>query len=229
MSGSVAVCVNRPFIADEKCMRMLFQLDEFIRLENATLVYTGHLPYIPHHLHYDEYAKINDSYIMMCVPEYVDFWSSDSKYQKVATAIQYLNLILTSLSLIAMAMSITTYLLFPEQRNFAGLTRLHFTISLFTFQLLFLIGMRPSVVQEKNLCLAVALLLHYIALVCFFWGSVIAWDLYTTFATNYGMNRLKYDNNKVITLWENIVECSLLPWRVLYYSTVQYCIIITVL
>lgn len=80
-----------------------------------------------------------------------------------------------------MTCTIITYFLFKELRNLSGLAVLNLTAATCIFQLVFLLGMRPVVyVNYPQICVAVAIIIHYGELASIFWTNVMAIDLYLT-------------------------------------------------
>ncbi len=148
--------------------------------------YLGTLPYIPKHLDFEQYkVDVVARLVEMCWPKYV--WFVGPEDSVVSTTMNYINLILSIASLLAMAASMATYFLFPDLQNMPHKIRLNFTAALFTFHLSFLAGMRRSVMESETACKSVSIALHYQALATFCWSSIIAYELYSAFGSVKGL------------------------------------------
>ena len=61
----------------------------------------------------------------------------------------------------------------------SGWNIMNLTLALFTALLVFSFGV--SLVDPPDLCMAIAILLHYLYLSTFFWNNVMAYDVWATF------------------------------------------------
>ncbi|CAH1774828.1 unnamed protein product [Owenia fusiformis] len=94
---------------------------------------------------------------------------------------QYLTVIGTSLSIIALFITICVYIALPGLRNIPGLCTMNLSIGLLIAQLLFLIS--PYGVEIASLCKALAAIQHYAWLAAFSWMSTMAFIVCRTFST----------------------------------------------
>ncbi|CAH1793533.1 unnamed protein product [Owenia fusiformis] len=90
------------------------------------------------------------------------------------------SLVGTIISLIALAIHFTIYMLLPTLRNLPGKNLLSLVSALFVAQLFFLVGVPRYEIYE--LCVFFAALIHYSFLAAFFWMNVMAYDIWRTFS-----------------------------------------------
>lgn len=85
----------------------------------------------------------------------------------------------TLISIVALVITLVTYLLFNELRNIPGWNVINLTLALALAQSAFLSGSFFSNFPET--CFAVSILTHYGFMASFFWMNVIAFDFYRNF------------------------------------------------
>ena len=174
LSGSVAVCENRSVIEDTSCNIVHLNETEFVFCDNNTVLYNGSLPFIDPVLLPGEYESLPDGGLAVCL------YINQQQWPTALIIESYLTLILMSISILAMVATITTYLIFPELRNLAGLAVMNLCLMTSGFQLCVMIGMSISVHTESVLCVATSIIVHYEGLASVFWTNVMAIDLYLT-------------------------------------------------
>ena len=178
MSGYVVVCQNRSVLPnDEDCLLWYLKPGEFEFQDDGSVVYKGDLPFLPPVFLPGEYEAQPDGSLAIC------FNPDDYNIPTVILIESYLSTALTCISLVAMILTIITYLLFVELRNLPGLAILNLCISTFFFQLTFMLGMsfHQSLYRyHHDLCIAIGIIIHYEGLASFFWTNVMAFDLLLT-------------------------------------------------
>ncbi len=96
------------------------------------------------------------------------------------TAMLVLSSIGSAISLLALLITLVTYLIFPKLQTIPGKCVMSLTICLFLAQLVFLIN--PVFVASQSACVAIAAINHGLWLAVFCWMNVLAFDLSSTFA-----------------------------------------------
>lgn len=174
LSGSVMVCQNRSVLDDRTCTVIRLNQSEFVYVEaNQSVIYTGSIPFIGPVLVYGQYESSPQGDLAVCL-------HVSTELPLVLLIESYLGITLTSVSIIAMSCTVTTYLLFAELRNLPGLAVLNLCVSNILFDLTFLASSAISMPRDDHLCLVAAILAHYEGLAAYFWTNVMAADLYLT-------------------------------------------------
>ena len=88
-----------------------------------------------------------------------------------------------SVSLVALCVTIVVYSSFRPLQNIPGKNLLSLSCSLFLAELLMLVG--PELAFLKDICRAVAILMHYFFLASFFWMNMMAVDVWVTFSRSF--------------------------------------------
>ncbi|XP_059085608.1 uncharacterized protein LOC131882478 [Tigriopus californicus] len=191
-SGTVLVCENRAFINDSACPRVRFKPDQFdwdnYQANKGDLNFTGDavdLFGIDNPLHHWQYKVLGNGDIETCV----DIWMPPFLMTDLVEA--YLSLILTSTSALCLLITLLTYSLFSELRNLPGLNLMGLALSTFTYQVVFLSGVNEATTKHHNLCILVAVIVHFCILNSFFWTNVMAWDIYQTFGKRNIISRIR--------------------------------------
>ena len=174
--GQLTVCENRSTIADSDCLKIHLNWSDVSYYQSERIVYYGavNTTFLP-----GQYESVSDDQVALCL----DTNEGDQSEPSLMWIIEsYVSTILTCISLLAMALTMTTYALFSELRNLPGMAIFNLTLSTFLFHLTFIIGMRQSVYELSDWCMAAAIVIHYAGLASFLWTNAIAWDLYVTFS-----------------------------------------------
>jgi len=85
-----------------------------------------------------------------------------------------------SISIAGMSFTIITYLIFCELRNLPGMAVLNLCASTVLFDLAVMFGLKPAGTFDNYVCIIIGIIIHYEALISFFWTNVLAIDLYLT-------------------------------------------------
>jgi len=106
-------------------------------------------------------------------------------YKKRTTpaSLQLLTLIGCVVSTISLILLIITYTLFTELRNLPGKIIINLAISLLLYQSVFFSAVKNEV---PEVCLAIAVLLHFFVLSSFTWMNVMAYDVHRIFTNVSG-------------------------------------------
>ena len=95
----------------------------------------------------------------------------------------YVTLTGLSISLIALGITVFVYVCIKTLQNTPGKNLLSLSCSLFLAELLMLVG--PELAFLKDICRAVAILMHYFFLASFFWMNMMAVDVWVTFSRSF--------------------------------------------
>lgn len=95
----------------------------------------------------------------------------------------YLSLAGLIISVVALTVTLTVYIAFPQLLNRPGKILICLVISLLLAQLLFLVS--AEVEHLPQLCMTIGILVHYFFLSAFFWMNIVAFDLWMTFSNTF--------------------------------------------
>ncbi|XP_013385253.1 uncharacterized protein LOC106155122 [Lingula anatina] len=199
--GYATVCEKHPRLRDTSCPKMP------INVTDAKFYPNRHFKFHGKNYSLNEYQYTRDAgKLLICVPE---VWRNGSEanltsltqyetHYKLACASEifgafesaesYLTVILGVTSVVAMAITLFTFLLFRQLRNLPGTNVMNLTAALLLGQAAFFSG---SLIKHEELCVAVAVGTHYLFLAAFFWMNVMAFDLYKTFTTKCILPRVR--------------------------------------
>jgi hypothetical protein len=196
VSGLIVVCENRPFILDNSCPQLSLNSTEFVLNDNGTLTYNGDIPGLGPLLNRSNYEFKENGDVTVCI-NYEEAKKAlvlpePSLAEKIASVLTMLLVILSLLGLVA---TIITYCLFSELRTLPGCCLIHLCIAEFIFFLLFVMGARRPTSENDVACQAIAITLHWSALLFFVWSNIISYDLwgkYFILCTYYIKNNTKF-------------------------------------
>ena len=124
---------------------------------------------------------INGSYVFLCT----NFSGNYSKKENIATwsyvvsTLQILTYAGSSVSILSLLILLVIYCIFKELRTLPGKNLINLSFAMIFYHLfLFVAGLR----NIEELCIGIAILLHYFLLCSFAWMSVMAFDVVKTFA-----------------------------------------------
>lgn len=130
-----------------------------------------------------EYVK-NDSSVFLCMHhKQNEMTSSKVKLYQYNNIERYLSLIGLIISIIALTVTLIIYVLLPKLMNLPGKILTGLIVSLLLAQVLFLIA--AETVDKSEVCLTVAVLMHFFFLCSFCWMNVMAFDLWMTFSQKF--------------------------------------------
>lgn len=182
----VSVCNRQPRIIgrcpDSVVMRI--GLCEVVQYKNFSirLKRTGRL-YTNREYRYDDFRP--DLYIVVCKHDvYNETTSKKLGFLEKAPGI--LSTIATFLSIMALCITLITFMLFSSLRNLPGCNTINLIITLILAESLFL-SQDLTIVTSSNVCLLYALGIHYFYLASFFWMNVMAYDLWKTFHKGFSL------------------------------------------
>jgi len=98
--------------------------------------------------------------------------------KKTPASLQLLTLIGCIVSIISLILLIFTYILFAELRNLPGKIIINLGLSLLLYQSVFFSAVKND---DQDVCLAIAVLLHFFVLSSFTWMNVMAYDVHRIF------------------------------------------------
>ena len=109
----------------------------------------------------------------------------DFKFSKAQSIVSFIGQLL---SIVALATQLLVYSLLSPLRNLAGKSLMCLTSSLMLAQLLFLIG--SPLTHVHDVCVGLAVAVHYLYLASFAWMNVLSFDIYRTFSkTRFSANK----------------------------------------
>ena len=164
---------------------MRIALCELIQYQNFSIRIkrTGRL-YTNREYRYDDFRP--DMYIVVCKHDAYNGTTGGKKLGFVEKAPGVVSTIATFLSIVALAITLITFILFSSLRNLPGCNVINLIIALIIAQALFL-SQSLSVVTKSSVCLSFALGIHFFYLASFFWMNVMAFDLWKTFHKGFSL------------------------------------------
>ncbi|XP_060590749.1 G-protein coupled receptor Mth2-like [Ruditapes philippinarum] len=155
---------------------------------------------------------VNNSNVYMCIK--IPSKRNSLNYSIVSDIVEsYLSLVGLSFSIIALAVTLTVYMMFSELRNTPGKNLISLMIALLSAQLLF--AFSKEAYNNKLACKAMAICIHYFFLASFSWMNVITLDLFITFS----QSRILSSNNSKI-FYKYSVYAWLLPAIVVFSALI---------
>jgi len=161
------------------CTFISFNKTDYIQLANGS-VYLK-----PHNKTYSNTTyTIRDNRLLLCVNFSRNFTRTEKgrgngyKIRTTPASLQLLTLIGCIVSIISLILLIITYILFAELRNLPGKIIINLAISLLLYQSVFFSAVKH---EDPDVCLAVAVLLHFFVLSSFTWMNVMAYDVHRIF------------------------------------------------
>ena len=175
---SVTALVCEPDIMS--CDTVTFQADEYIAAGESLVIYDG----TPQEVNILErnVLRLDSNAIVFCSSLlanltgvlYLYSNTTDSYIRGVLTAMG------STLSMVCLILTMTTYCLFEQIRTRAGKCVMNLCVALFFAQLSFQVS--DTFVPYHDACAALAAFQHYFWLVAFLWMNVLAFDISCTFA-----------------------------------------------
>ena len=165
------------------CPLLRLNASEYVMLNNRSVLITalGEV-YMPHQYLFDDGA------LFICSP-YLDQTYQVShnvtrtvvmfKFGRLQQLVSIIGLLI---SLTALAIHFFVYMMLPPLRSVPGKCLLSLVASLFTAQLLFLAGSART--EMPDVCMSLAVAMHYAFLAAFFWMNVMAVDICRTFSSS---------------------------------------------
>jgi len=161
------------------CTFISFNKADYIELANGS-VYLK-----PHNKTYSNATyTIRGNRLLLCVNFSRNFTRTEKgrgngyKIRTTPASLQLLTLIGCIASIISLILLIITYILFAELRNLPGKIIINLAISLLLYQSVFFSAVKH---EDPDVCLAVAVLLHFFVLSSFTWMNVMAYDVHRIF------------------------------------------------
>ncbi|XP_067659278.1 uncharacterized protein [Haliotis asinina] len=184
--GYAFVCVM-PRISNRGCGRFKISEDKYILLRNKSIILGERLYNMTEYEYLDESSGI----IETCVPKsilqsqsnndsYLFVQGCDMGFERFIEAEAYMTAVLGRISIVALAIVLLTYGLFPKLRNLPGVNTMNLTLALLIAESIFITGEGRAALPL--VCSVVAILLHYFFLASFFWMNVMSYDVFRTFA-----------------------------------------------
>ena len=162
------------------CDTVTFQADEYIAMGESLVIYDG----TPQEVNILErnVLRLDSNAIVFCSSLlanltgvlYLYSNTTDSFIGGVLTAMG------STLSMVCLILTMTTYCLFEQIRTRAGKCVMNLCVSLFFAQLSFQVS--DTLVSYHEACAALAAFQHYFWLVAFMWMNVLAFDISCAFA-----------------------------------------------
>ena len=108
------------------------------------------------------------------------------RISKTPASLQILTSIGCIASMVSLVLLLITYLMFAELRNLPGKIIVNLTLSLLLYQSVFFSAVKND---HQELCLAIAVLLHFFALSSFAWMNVMAYDVHRIFTSSGNLTK----------------------------------------
>jgi len=124
--------------------------------------------------------------------------------KKTPASLQLLTLIGCIVSIISLILLIFTYILFAELRNLPGKIIINLGLSLLLYQSVFFSAVKND---DQDVCLAIAVLLHFFVLSSFTWMNVMAYDVHRIFTPSDGVAVNRQGNYK-----KRLLQYCLYAW-----------------
>lgn len=188
ISGAVLVCDGLPKIKSA-CMRTLLNVTEYEILPNATIRYLGDLT-AGSVLDLDNVEISATGSVYACYKPSASLVRNSTGTFGLSKAIVEgeISTVLTSISVVALSMTLLTYGAFPKLRNLPGCTVMNLTFSIFMYQVCFLLGQRHP---RETLCWILSVVMHFSILSTLSWMNVMAYDLFRTFGHKHILTHLR--------------------------------------
>ena len=158
-------------ISNKQCNGTILKTEEYIEMDNRSIF----LKVENRILNESEFIFINESAIFLCID---DMGTTSAKVKEMNSAKSLLTVICLSISLIALAMQILTFICMKELHTIPGKMVVSLSIALFFAQFLFLVGINRT--SDHALCVTISAITHYFFLASFFWMNVISYDMAKT-------------------------------------------------
>ena len=180
----VSVCNRQPRIIgrcpDSVVMRIALcevttHTNFSIRLKRTGRLYTNR------EYRFDDFRP--DLYVVVCKHDTYNE-TTTRKLGFVEKAPGILSTIATFLSILALGITLLTFVFFSSLRNLPGCNTINLIIALIIAQVLFL-SQDLTITTRSNVCLFFALGIHYFYLASFFWMNIMAYDLWKTFPQRF--------------------------------------------
>ena len=159
----------------KNCSFIQLNASEGIIFPNGTLWVESHMKAYNESMYW-----VNASSIYLCN----NFSSNYTKKEDIWTSVLSILPIITyagySISVVSLIFLLMTYAKFQELRTLPGKNLLNLAGALLLHHCFFFLARQTAIIQ---LCQVFAVLLHYFALASFAWMSVLAYDLWKTFAS----------------------------------------------
>ena len=133
----------------------------------------------------NDFMRINNTHISMCVDDYQRFLPIDIISTKKPTSNQYIvglvSLTCTVCSMLCLLITILVYMSFPSLRTQPGINNLSLSVSL-SFAFAFVLsGLSPSLQDSGVLCVIIGLAGHFFWLNSTFWMNICCFHMFRSF------------------------------------------------
>ena len=163
-----------------ECARITLNSSDFVMFPNGSIL----VPTYKEVFSQDEYIMDN-GYASICTPfteqnyTLVENQTYIVKMFKFDSTQSFISFIGTVVSLFSLLFHFVVYMCLPPLRNIPGKCLICLVVSLFVGQLLFLVGTPRTEIPE--VCVSLAVIMHFAFLAAFFWMNVMAFDIWRTF------------------------------------------------
>lgn len=165
------------------CTFIAFNNTDYVKLSNGSVYLKLHRK-----LYNNTTYLILDNKLLVCVNFSRNSTRSGSerefgkrKIVKTLASLQILTSIGCIASMVSLVVLLITYLVFAELRNLPGKIIINLALSLLLYQSIFFSAVKND---NQELCLAIAVLLHFFVLSSFAWMNVMAYDVHRIFTTS---------------------------------------------
>ena len=170
------------------CTFIAFNNTDYVKLSNGSVYLRLHGK-----LYNNMTYLILDNTLLLCVNFSRNSSRSGSEKEfdkrrisKTPASLQILTSIGCIASMVSLVLLLITYLMFAELRNLPGKIIVNLTLSLLLYQSVFFSAVKND---HQELCLAIAVLLHFFALSSFAWMNVMAYDVHRIFTSSGNLTK----------------------------------------
>ena len=165
------------------CTFITFNNTDYVKLSNGSIYLKLHRK-----LYNNMSFLILDNKLLVCVNFSRNATRSGPEKEfdkreliKTPASLQILTSIGCIASMVSLVLLLITYFVFAELRNLPGKIIINLTLSLLLYQSVFFSAVKND---DQELCLAIAVLLHFFVLSSFAWMNVMAYDVHRIFTTS---------------------------------------------
>ena len=171
---------NKPGLYSN-CIFIVFNETDYVRLSNGSIYLKLH-----NKIYDNRTYIIRGNILLLCVNFSRNLTRTEQGYgdNEIAKTPEYLYF-LTSVgcivSMVSLVLLLVTYILFAELRNLPGKIMINLAFSLLLYQSVFFAAAKHD---NQEICLVVAVFLHFFVLSSFTWMNVMAYDVHRIFTSS---------------------------------------------
>ena len=172
---------TKEFERNKNCTFIAFNKTDYVQLSSGTVYLKNH-----NRTYTNTSYKIKDDRLFLCVKFTRNFSRTEHERRKrniskTPASLQLLTTIGCIVSMVSLVLLLITYIVFAELRNLPGKIIINLALSLLLYQSVFFLSVNND---HQDICLAVAVLLHFFVLSSFTWMNVMAYDVHRIFTAS---------------------------------------------